>query len=246
ASVGFGLLLKQLVPLYLIGPVIAVLWFHRHKHGRVFFTNLVLSLLAMLVVALPWYAIHWQVVLATGEFNQQVAAVGGDQMPWTLAGVLFYVQAMSVQQMGFGVFLLALSATLWAALKWLTGGPASDSQRCARMVVTAWAGAGLCLLTFVVLNKEGRYSLPILPALALLTASPLFWIRGTLRRAAFAMLLVLLALPYYTNILFAWPALHRDIWFRTGPLTWTVWNERDYYAGAPSMDDWSIPDVLFR
>src|SRR5262249_42903758 len=88
--------------------------------------------------------------------------------------------------------------------------------------------------------------LPILPAFALVTASPLFWIRGTLRRAAFAMLLVLLAFPYYTNILFAWPALHHDIWFRTGPLTWTVWYQRDYYAGAPSMDDWSIPDVLFR
>src|SRR5262249_45715080 len=32
ASVGFGLLIKQLVPLYLIGPVIAMLWVYRHRH----------------------------------------------------------------------------------------------------------------------------------------------------------------------------------------------------------------------
>lgn len=250
ASVGFALLLKFLAPLYLIGPAVALLWVHRRRYGRVFFTNLALSLVAMLVVALPWYALHWHTVLATGEFNQQVAAVEGDPMPWTLAGVLFYVQAISgamgVQQTGFGVFLVALSATIWFALKGLSTTSTRDSQRPARLVVAMWAGVGLCLLTFVVLNKDPRYSLPILPALALVTAGPLFWIRSAVRRASFAMLLVLLAFPYYTHILFSWPTLHRDITFTTGPLAWTVWSESDYYGGAPSMDDWDIPNLLFR
>src|SRR5262249_34102102 len=160
-------------------------------------------------------------------------------------GALYYVQAMNetmnVQQLGFGVFLLALGATMWLALKGLSGSSTGDSQRCARMVVASWAGAGLCLLTFVVLNKDPRYSLPILPAAAVVTTSPLFWIRSAVRRAFFAVLLVLLAFPYYTHILFSWPALHRDIRFTTGPLAWTVWSESDYHGRAPSMDDWAIP-----
>lgn len=245
-SVGIGVLVKQLMPLYLVGPGAAFFWIHRHKVGRAMCKNIALSLTSFLLIAIPWYGPHWHAVLATGVFNQHVAAIEGDPMPWTLPGALFYLYTMVSEQVGFATFCITVVAAAISATKILSGDLSHVSQRCAQAAVVWWAISGLFLLTFCILNKDIRYSMPILPAVALVTASPLYWIRSSEGFVVFVTLLGSLALPYYTYSLFSWPPIHRDIGFGTGPLYWNIWKKSYYYGGSPSAEDWSLTDIIFR
>ena len=120
------------------------------------------------------------------------------------------------------------------------------SQRNTRAVVAWWVIGGLFFLTFVILNKNVRYTVPTLPAVALITVSPFFWIRAAVWRVAFLILLGSISFPYYTHILFSWPPIHKEIGFSTGPLDWIVWEKDPSYGGLPSSQDWSITDIIFR
>jgi hypothetical protein len=153
---------------------------------------------------------------------------------------------MASEQVGFAVFVIMLVATTLFGAKWLSGARGTISQRSAQAAVAWWVIASVFLLTFCILNKDVRYSMPILPAVALITASPLFWIGAAAGRLAFVMLLVSFAFPYYTHSLFSWPPVHRDIGFSTGPFHWMIWKKSYYYGGSPSSEDWSLTDIIFR
>jgi 4-amino-4-deoxy-L-arabinose transferase-like glycosyltransferase len=245
-SVGLGLLVKQLLPLYLLGPCVALLWSHRRTMNREAWRNTALAAGAAALCALPWFALHWRAVLETARFNQRIAAVEGDPTPWSLAGALFYPHAIASLEVGFLPFVIAIVAGVCLVATLVGKRAGRSSQRSAQVAILAWLAGGLLLLTFVVLNKDARYSLPVLPALALVTASPLSWIRGRTARVVFLLLLTAALIPYYTHIEFDWPPIRQSAGFRTGPLFWMLWNKSYYYSSAPSQENWGIPDLLVR
>lgn len=245
-SLGAGLLLKPLIVLFLAAPLTTHLWLHRERLAARSWKNLGLALAATLLVALPWYGPHWRAVAETGAFNQRIAAVERDPRPDTLAGAIFYPHAMASLQTGFAPFVVGVIAMLAFGVRALLTCRSASLRPVAAKVVAAWLLGGLILLTICVLNKDVRYSMPVLPAVALLTASPLAWLRAPLARAAFIILVSAATLPYYTHILFTWPPFHRAVAFRTGSLTWMVWNQRYYYGAAPSLDDWGVSAMLAR
>jgi hypothetical protein len=245
-SIGLGFLVKQLIPLYLIGPAITCLWFYRQKVGRDTCKNVALSIASFLLISIPWYGLHWHAVLATGAFNQRVAAIEGDPMPWTVPGAVFYLNMMGSEQVGFPTFVLTIISAMLFSAKWFSMDCDTVLRRSAQAAVALWIIVSLLLLTFCILNKDIRYSMPILPAIALIAASPLYLIRSGKARGAFVLFLGSIALPYYTHSLFSWPRVHRDIGFNTGPIHWSIWKSNYYYGGSPSVEDWSLTDIIFR
>jgi hypothetical protein len=107
-----------------------------------------------------------------------------------------------------------------------------------------WIVGSLPLLTFLVLNKDARYSLPVLPAVALLTCSVIALMRKYSARIAWCFLLALCAFPYYAFVMFAWPPLHREIGFYTGRTHWLVWTDNYYFGAGPKQEDWHVPEIF--
>ena len=111
------------------------------------------------------------------------------------------------------------------------------------MTVVLWlVGGWLGLLLFQ--NKDPRYSAPLLPAVALVTA-PLF----NRRRMLTAALIVLLAFQHYM-VSFGLPALPEAVVLKkgvSGELSWN-WNlyTQSYHRlwGRPEKQDWQIEHVL--
>ncbi|MGB7624917.1 MAG: hypothetical protein WBN92_21425 [Terriglobia bacterium] len=243
-SIGLVLLLKQAVILFLGLPIIFVVFRHQREWGRDRWTNLLIASGAGLVTASLWYGHHWRAVVANIALIQRVAAIEGDPMPWTFIGAIYYPWVMSCIQIGFPLFMLAIvSALVWLFKMKIRP---TREQHLAREVIVTWIVGSLPLLTFLVLNKDARYSLPVLPAVALLTCSVIFWARRHPARIAWCILLALCAFPYYTFVMFAWPPLHREIGFYTGSTHWLVWTDNYYFGAGPKQEDWHIPEIFER
>ncbi len=243
-SMGLALLLKQAVILFLALPILFVVLRHRREWGRDRWTNLLIATGAGLLTALPWFGLHWRAVLANLALNQRVAAIEGDPMPWTFIGAIYYPWVMSCIQIGFPLFILAIvSALAWVFKHKIQ---ATEEQHLTRGVIVTWIVGSLPFLTFLILNKDARYSLPVLPAVALLSCSIIAWMRRRSAKIAWCILLTVCAFPYYTFVMFAWPPFHREIGFYTGSTHWLVWTDNYYFGAGPRQEDWHIPESLTR
>lgn len=247
ASIGFGivmglgLLTKQTIVFFLVGPVLYMLV--RMRWSRDTWTNVALAAAATLAVALPWYGLHVRALLNTFTFNRAWASVEGQPMPWTPYGAVFYLHTMAVFQTGLPLFLLALAA----AAVWLFRGfrhPGTDSARDARGIIVTWAVIGLALFTFLLFYKEFRYTMPLLPAVALLTCSLAARMATRGARVACLALIVACALPYYVFVVFGLSPIDRNVGITVGGLRWDVWSNFNWYGAGPRREDWSIPDML--
>jgi Dolichyl-phosphate-mannose-protein mannosyltransferase len=243
-SVGLALLLKQAVILFLALPVLFVIFRRRKEWDRERWTNFLIAAGAALLTALPWYGLHWRAVLANLALNQRVAAIEGDPMPWTFIGAIYYPWVMSCIQIGFPLFVLAIVA----ALMWLVKNKDGTTKEVhlTQGVIVTWIVGSIPLLTFLVMNKDARYSLPVLPAVALMTCSVVVWTRRRAAKIGWCVLLALCAFPYYTFVMFAWPPFHREIGFYTGRTHWLVWTDNYYFGAGPKQEDWHVPEILER
>jgi len=241
-SIGLALLLKQSVILFLALPVLFVVFCRRKEWDHDTGKNFIIATGAGLLVALPWYGLQWRAVVANLVLNQRIAAIEGDPMPWTFMGAIYYPWVMSCVQIGFPLFVLAIvSALVWLFKHKIR---TTGEQLLARGVLITWIVGSIPLLTFLILNKDVRYSLPVLPAVALLTCSVVVWTRRRATKIAWCILLALCALPYYTFVICAWPPFHHEIGFYTGQTHWLVWTDNYYYGAGPKREDWHIPEML--
>ncbi len=153
---GVGLLAKWTLPVF-VGPVAAYLW---RRDGRGAPTgarrrHLALALVAMAAVAAPWYLRHLTLPLSLFQSAYTYGVVEGDPGLDRLAGWTWYARAL-VYQLG----------PPFAAL-FLVGLAFARRTR----------GLGLCLVWLLlplacftlVRNKDYRFTMPVLPAVALLS-----------------------------------------------------------------------------
>lgn len=245
-SIGLALLVKQAVVIFLAPPALYVLFQHRGDQIRNRWVNVLCAAGSGLLVASTWYGLHWRAVMANLALNQRVAPIEGDPMPWTLIGAIYYPWVMSCIQIGFPLFVVAIaSAMVWLFRKRQQTATTNEKRLCRGVIVT-WIVGSLPVLTFLLLNKDMRYSLPVLPAVALLTCSLLTWISRRPIRIAGWLLLMLSAFPYYTFVMFAWPPIRQEIGFYTGQTHWLVWSDNNYFGMGPKKEDWHIPEMLTR
>jgi 4-amino-4-deoxy-L-arabinose transferase-like glycosyltransferase len=243
-ATGAALLVKPVAVVFLAAPAVFLLWPRGSRRPWKAVASACLWIGSAALIAWPWYGVHLREVLGTGAFNQHIAAVEGDPMPWTVRGALFYPHAMASLQLGFPIFVLSLLAVAgWMLHRWYRGAAAPGSAR-AQGLVLSWLAGGLVLLTFVILNKDVRYSIPLLPAVSLLICAPASFLRRPRLRLSYLAVVLALALPYYTHMMWNVPALHHQVEFRTGGLTWTVWNRSYYYGSAPRREGWGISALL--
>jgi hypothetical protein len=180
-----------------------------------------------------WYLPSVPALKTFFEINTAGGVFEGDPSRFTLSAIIFYWRALEGYQLFLPLFIAFVAGLFhlkqnytprWATVVlWLAGG---------------WLG----LLLFQ--NKDPRYSAPLLPAVALITA-PVF----NRRRILTVALLLLLAFQHYL-VSFGLPALPDSVVLMRGvrgELSWD-WNlyTQSYFGlwGRPANEDWQIEQVL--
>jgi uncharacterized membrane protein YsdA (DUF1294 family) len=188
ATFGLGLLTKQLMPLYLIGLVPAVLargggW--RNWRGMAAFAG------AALLVAAPWYLHHrhdfstWFEAAGTGTQGEPVPPKAAPPLI-SLANLGWYLWATLNALLFAGLFAFAAVGTVSATRRVVRERPRPTSDLLPELL---WGLSGAWLALMLMRHHDDRYTMPLIIYLSVLATAWIVRLRPS-RQVVAVMLLV--------------------------------------------------------
>jgi hypothetical protein len=241
AAAGIGLLVKQTFVFFFVLPAmyvaIRVLW----TRDRRAVVNLSLAVAIAVLIALVWYWPHWQDVMAIYRENRLAAANENEAPLFTFDSSFFYVHALISMQMQLPLALVFAAGLVYSLIR----------SRKQSIIVYLWLVSGIASFALVA-NKDVRYTVPVLPAAAILS---LCWLRCFKRSAAdphpvknalkLALVAVIAAWSFVSFFNAQWPKPGWGTAIDTPRYRWMVF-ARNYYGfdHRPLDDDWSVPEVV--
>jgi len=221
---GLGMLTKWTFAFFVILPA---LWFAR-KNVK----NAAIAASIAAVLAAYWYAFAGRALLTLLSINDAQSVSEGDPSRFGSGSIVFYIRALEGSQLFLPLFIALLAGLIlllfnfnreWIPiLLWIAGG---------------WLG----LLLFQ--NKDPRYTTPLLPAIALITAQVFQ------KKEFLVALLVPLLLVQHYLVSFGIPQLPSAIVLAKGgegaiAYDWNIYTQRYFGWGPPAREDWKIEHVL--
>lgn len=224
---GLGMLTKPTFVLFIALPAV---WFARKDLKRAAFAAGIAA-----VIASYWYLGAFRAMAQLLAINAAGGVSEGDPGRFSLQAVVFYIRALEGYQLFLPLFVAFLAGAALLARKF--------DEPWAPIVL--WiAGGWLGLMLFQ--NKDPRYSAPLLPAIALITAK-IFERKEVL----IAVLIPVLLFQHYL-VSFGVPQLPERVVLAKGiegPMSWH-WNlyTQTYFDlwGKPAREDWQIQNVLTK
>lgn len=242
-AAGVGMLVKQTFAFFFVLPAIyAVIKVLRTRDRRAIL-NLALAAAVLIVIASVWYGPHFADVIAIYRENQR-AAINENEAPlFTFDSNFFYVHALISMQIQLPLAIVFVAGLVYSLV------------RCRKQSVMLylWLVSGIACFALVA-NKDVRYTVPVLPAAALLSVC---WLREfglpgseTLARRALGALKTALvaAITVWTLVGFfnsQWPMDGWGTAIDTPRYRWMVF-ARNYfgYDHRPLTDDWAVPEIV--
>lgn len=254
-AVGLGILAKQTFPFFFIFPALYVtIRVLIGRDLRAIF-NLALAAVVAAAIASIWYIPHLDDVIAIYRVNQ-VGAVNENEAPLlTLGSNLFYVHALLSTQIQVPFGALFLFGLIYSLIR----------HRKTSILLYLWILSGIVAFTFVA-NKDARYTVPILPAVAIVSVS---WFAdskrkkkeeqnaedqsganqkapGKFKRAlkpALAAVIVAWAVVSFINA--QWPRDGYGLSYDLPLFSWRIF-ARNYYGfdHRPMQDDWRVSEIV--
>lgn len=183
-AVAAALLVKPAAVVFLAVPVLAALVRAAAWKDAVGRRCLLVFLACAGLPTLGWYLPHMQDVIHLSRANLADAIREGDPLPLTWESILYYPHGLFRLDFAPIVISAFLPGVFRALRLWRDSG-----------LLWAWIVPGWLALTFLMPNKDFRYVLPVLPAIALLGAGGLLLLpRGRVRVGAAVIALTLSSL----------------------------------------------------
>ncbi len=204
-----------------------------------FVFNVVVVLAGMLLLAGPWYLAHPAATVQELRISNQTWMIDDDPGVLSLAGLCYYLRALTAEQIFLPLTLLFVFGALvhHARRHDTEGGP----------LLTAWLGGGWVVFTLVA-NKDPRFTMPLLPAVAVLSCS---WLAPppagrrqtaqwqTIRRVLLGVT-VFTALVQQQAVALGLPGLPA----RLGPSFAPLFSQQAHLTCHPSRQRWPHADLV--
>ena len=245
-SAGLGMLTKQTFAFFIVLPALYVVIKVLVARDRKAILNLALAGLVAVAVAAVWYGPHLDDVIEIYQVNKQ-AAINENEAPlFSFRSNLYYPHALLSTQMQLPLGLVFLVGLIYSLAR----------RRRASVMLYLWLLGGIGAFTMVA-NKDARYTVPVLPAAALISVSWLassvvnraseqrrFTSRmGARLKPAVAAGAAVWALVSFFNA--QWPRDGMGYYIDTPDFRWMVF-ARNYFTldHHPATEDWAVPDIV--
>jgi Dolichyl-phosphate-mannose-protein mannosyltransferase len=214
--------------------------------------NLLLAGAIIAIIIAIWYGPHLQDAIAIYRINQRGALDEHEPPVESFVSLIFYWHTLISAQMQMPFAILFGLGSIYSLIR----------ARRESLMLYLWLLSGIIMFTLVA-NKDVRYTVPVLPAAALLSVC---WLREFYRRAApgsdelpsstfrwrkplLALKLALVALIVgWAGVSFfnaQWPAAGQGTHVDTPYFRWWVFGRNYFvYDHRPQAHDWSIPEVV--
>lgn len=242
-GIGAGVLTKWTSIVFLAGPLAIAVWMALREGSRTRLINMVLAGAISIAIGLPWYVNNLEDLYAFLEFNRLLAAPREGEAPiWTLASWSYYLDKVLTQQLLLPFTLLFVAGAVLALRRCRLNGYLA--------MLLSWIVAGYVISTLFI-NKDTRYTMPYLPALALVTAIGLSQIRQIIVRRVGLALIVIYALLQYASMTIGWPDSIARLAGTSSHIGWTVeevpftfFIESVHIAAPPQSENWQIEPIF--
>ena len=237
-AAGVGMLVKQTFAFFFILPALLVVFRVLRARDRRAILNLALAVLILILVAAIWYAPHMHDVIEIYRENQRAAVSENEAPLFSFDSNFFYIHALISMQMQLPLAVLFVAGAVYSFV------------RCRRhsLILHLWLLSGIAVFALVA-NKDVRYTVPVLPAVAILSVC---WLRefkpGAIRavkpmKVALVAIIAAWALVSFFNA--QWPRAGYGTAIDTPRYRWMVYS-RNYYGfdHRPLDDDWSVPEIV--
>jgi len=196
SAAGLGMLAKQTFLFFFILPA-AFLWCRALiRRDRRAIANLLLAAALVILIASIWYVPHWKDVMDIYRVNARNAVVEREAPVFSFRFLAYY----------WGV-LGGLQIQLLFAILFVCGLTYSIRHRLRQdWMLYLWILSGILSFTLIA-NKDARYTVPILPAIALISVSWLNEVRIS-RRLPAAVLIIVWSFISFFNA--QWPSSRMD------------------------------------
>jgi 4-amino-4-deoxy-L-arabinose transferase-like glycosyltransferase len=242
-AAGIGMLVKQTFAFFFLLPAVYVVIRVIRTRDRRAILNLALAVAVLILVAGVWYGPHLADVIAIYRENQRAAFNENEAPLFTFDSNFFYVHALISMQMQLPLAIVFVAGLVYSLVL----------CRKQSLMLHLWLVSGIACFALVA-NKDVRYTVPVLPAAALLSAC---WLREftllkaeTVTRRGFggvkAALVAAIAVWALVSFFNAqWPRPGWGTAIDTPRYRWMVF-ARNYYGfdHHPLSDDWSVPEIV--
>jgi 4-amino-4-deoxy-L-arabinose transferase-like glycosyltransferase len=221
---GLGMLTKWSFAFFIFLPA---LWFARKN-----LKNAILAAFLAAGISAYWYAFATQALLQLFSINTAQSITEGDPSRLSLAAIVFYIRALEGSQLFLPLFIVFAAGLLLLLLNF---------QKSWIPILLWIVGGWLALMLFH--NKDPRYTAPLLPAVALISAKVFEH-----RESLVAFLIPVLLVQHFL-VSFGIPQLPPAVVFAKGgdgPISydWNLYTQRYFGWGPPAREDWKIEHVL--
>jgi 4-amino-4-deoxy-L-arabinose transferase-like glycosyltransferase len=247
---GLGLLTKQTFPFFFLLPSLYVTFQVLLSRNRQAIMNLFLAVLAALVIAAVWYAPHFPEVIEIYAANRRAAIAENEAPLFSFMSNATYLHGLVSMQTQVPLGLLFVFGLGFSLIR----------RRRESLMLYLWLLSGLASFT-IIANKDLRYTVPVLPAVALLSVS---WMgignsvgapttvrpRSTLsvqtlvvtKRFCFLCIAAWSLISFFNA---QWPRSGSGWFIDTPRFRWMVF-ARNYFDfdHRPLTEDWSVPKIV--
>ena len=245
-SAGLGMLTKQTFAFFLVLPALYITLRVLLSRDLKALVNLVLAGVTAAALASIWYWPHLHDVIQIYQVNKQAAVSENEAPLFTFFSNLFYPHALLSTQMQLPLGLLFLAGLIYSLAR----------RRTESVMLYLWLLGGIASFTLVA-NKDARYTVPVLPAAALISVC---WLSGwkaqrggkqegssgtkvgVLKPALVACIAIWALISFFNA---QWPRSGMGYYIDTPNFRWMVFG-RNYFAldHRPLPDDWGVPDIV--
>jgi 4-amino-4-deoxy-L-arabinose transferase-like glycosyltransferase len=238
-AAGFGMLTKQTFLFFLFLPAVyitlRVLWSRNLKAIR----NLALTGIAIAAISAIWYAPHLREVIDIYKVNRE-AAVNENEAPlYSIMSNLYYAHGIISPQIQLPFGILFFGGLIYSLVR----------RRTESRLLYLWIISGLTAFTMVA-NKDLRYTVPVLPAVAMLSVCWVgdlrFHLKNKLNLALKLTPIALIAVWCFVSFFNAqWPADGEGSYINSPRFRWMVF-ARNYFGfdHKPLPHGWGVAEIV--
>jgi 4-amino-4-deoxy-L-arabinose transferase-like glycosyltransferase len=238
-AAGFGMLTKQTFAFFLFLPalyiIIKVLWSRNLKA----ILNLTLAGIIITAIAAIWYAPHLREVIDIYKVNSEAAISENEAPLYSLMSNLYYAHGIISPQIQLLFGFLFFGGLIYSLIH----------HRKESTMLYLWIISGLALFAMVA-NKDLRYTVPLLPAVAILSVCWVgdlqFHIKNKITFALKLSSVAMIAVWCFVSFFNAqWPADGQGNYIDSPRFRWMVF-ARNYFGfdHKPMPYDWGVPEII--
>lgn len=236
-AAGLGMLVKQTFAFFFVVPALFVIVRVLASRDRRAILNLVLAGIVVAAISAVWYVPHFQDVLAIYRENNRAAIDENEAPLLSFDSNFFYIHALLSKQLQMPFAALFVVGVIYSLIR----------LRRESLLIYLWLAGGIFIFALVA-NKDIRYTVPIVPAAAVLAVCwlPALSLLKRKGKTIFVLSAVAVALWSFISLFNAqWPIDGMGTYINTPRYQWMVF-ARNYYGfdHRPSAQDWSVPAIV--